>query len=484
MILSKEQINRYLRNIIIPEISGAGQKKIIESKVFISAATVEDASSLIYYLAASGVGNIYCSFKNNQGFDNLLSKVQDLNCDVAIELIDYQSDEVYENLLLNDGFVIRILICNYGNLKDNLMDFSNSHDNSKYIPTIVAIYSEWKGFLFTVNNQEDFDSLSLNSLDLPDLESPSLEKEGDILSTCLLGTITAVEYIKLCLNIGISLNNPFYFNLLSMEFYKSEDNNINKAIVDFFKDDYSKTLLPTIFEKTLKTKKLSESKVLIIGTGGLGSPATFALASLGIGTLGLVDFDTVEISNLNRQILHSSSRINMPKVQSAKVFIKDLNPNINVIIYNTSLDISNAIDIIKDYDVVVDGVDNFPDRYLINDSCYYANIPLVDAAAVRFHGLIMTILPKKGPCYRCISPKIPDKNGVSCSEAGVLGPIPGVMGFLQAAEVVKLLLGKGNTLCNRIIYYDALNCDFDTINTHRSSNCELCGNSLAVNEPT
>ena len=166
----------------------------------------------------------------------------------------------------------------------------------------------------------------------------------------------------------------------------------------------------------------------------------------------------------------------MPKVESAEVFMKNINPHVKVVTYNTSLDIHNALDLIADYDVIIDGVDNFPARYLLNDSCFFENKPLVDAAAIRFHGLIMTILPKKGPCYRCAFPVMAKQNGtMSCSEAGVLGPVPGVMGFLQAAEVVKLLLCIGDTLSNRIIYYDALDSDFDTINMNKSKSCDLCG---------
>ena len=171
----------------------------------------------------------------------------------------------------------------------------------------------------------------------------------------------------------------------------------------------------------------------------------------------------------------------MPKVESAEVFIKDLNPHVNVITYNTSININNALDIIGDYDVIIAAVDNFPARYLLNDSCYFLNKPLVDAAAVRFHGLIMTILPNKGPCYRCSFPVIPiQKAGTTCSELGVLGPVPGVMGFLQATEVVKLLLDIGDILYNKIIYYDALDSDFDTISMNKSTNCDLCGTEPTI----
>ena len=266
-----------------------------------------------------------------------------------------------------------------------------------------------------------------------------------------------------------------------MEFYKSNNKIFNLAIEDFLKTSCSENNLPVNPGKTHNTKKLAHSKVLIVGTGGLGSPVAYALSCLGVGTIGVVDYDSVEISNLNRQILHSTSRIGMPKVESAKVFIENNNPQVNVITYNTRINIHNALDIIGDYDVIIDAVDNFPSRYLLNDSCFFANKPLVDAAAVSLHGLIMTILPNKGPCYRCTFPLMANqKAGTSCSEAGVLGPVPGVMGFLQATEVVKLLLDVGDTLYNRIIYYDALDSDFDTISMNKSTNCDLCGSHPTI----
>jgi molybdopterin/thiamine biosynthesis adenylyltransferase len=477
MILSKDQINRYLRHIIIPEISGPGQKKIIETKVFISSSTAEEASAFMYYLAASGVGYVSCYFKDNDGYEKLFSNIRDLNADIFIELTNNQLPVSYKNALNNEDFAIRILIGNYENLKENLTNLSNSQDYPKFIPTIVAINSGWNGFLQTFNSQEDFNCLLSNPQPLPLNSTGGIieEKEGLILSSCLLGVLTSIECIKLCLNMGTILDKPLHFNLLSMEFSKLNDKNFKSAIEDFLKNNYTHNSLNENI-KTCNNKKLSDGKVLIVGTGGLGSPAAYALSKLGVGTIGLVDYDKVDISNLNRQILHSTSRIGMSKVDSAEVFIKNHNPKVKVVTYNTSLNVDNANHIINDYDVIIDAVDNFPARYLLNDSCYFANKPLVDAAAVRFHGLIMTILPKKGPCYRCTFPAVTNKNGaMSCSEAGVLGPVPGVMGFLQAAEVIKLLLGKGDTLCDRVIYYDALDCDFDTINIEKSVNCDLCG---------
>lgn len=480
MILSKDQINRYLRHIIIPEISGAGQKKITQSKVYLYASTVQEASSLIYYLAASGIGSISCYFKHQDGYEPLFESINDLNGDVVIELADNQLKSSGKNSLVNEVSEIRILISKYANLENNLISFSNNMDNSKFIPTILATYSGWKGFLQTFCNQEDLNSLLLNPLPL-DLESDcniSEEKEGNILSSCLLGSLTTIEGIKHSLKVGTILDKPLYFNLLSMEFHKSDNKDFKLAIHEFIKNCCSTNELPT---KKNYIKKLSDSKVLIVGTGGLGSPVAYALSSLGVGTIGVVDYDKVELSNLNRQILHATSRIGMPKVESAEIFLKTINPNVKVVTHNTSINIGNATDMINDYDVVIDALDNFPARYLLNDSCYFGNKPLVDAAAVRFHGLIMTILPNSGPCYRCAFPIMPgEKVAITCSEAGVLGPVPGVMGFIQAAEVVKLLLGIGETLSNRIIYYDALDSDFDTIIMNRSTNCDLCGAEPAI----
>jgi molybdopterin/thiamine biosynthesis adenylyltransferase len=475
MILSKDQITRYLRHIIIPEISGSGQKKIMESKIYLYAANVEEASPLIYYLAASGVCFISCYFKHNKDYEKLFNNIRDLNGDVFIQLADRH---LLKDAQINGGSVIRIFTSKYEDLEDNLVSFKGNEESSNFIPTIVAINSGWKGFLQTFSNLDDFNSFFSSSIpiDLNSTEDIIEGKESSILSNCLLSALTVMECLKLSLNMGTVLTNPLHFNLLSMEFSKAGHDTHESSIYDFLKNNYSKTTLPVDLSKPGNSKNLSDCKVLIVGTGGLGSPVAYALSSLGIGTLGVVDYDKVELSNLNRQILHSASRIDMPKVESAKIFIDGFNPKVKVVTYNTSINIGNAIDIIKDYDVVIDALDNFPARYLLNDACYLENKPLVDAAAVKFHGLIMTILPNMGPCYRCIFPvTASQKPAMSCSEAGILGPVTGVMGFIQAAEVVKLLLNIGETLSHRVIYYDALDSDFDTINMKKSSNCDLCG---------
>lgn len=465
MILSKEQINRYLRHIIMPEISGSGQKKIIESRVFIYSPAVDEASPLVYYLAASGVGHISCCFIDNNGFEDLYNNILDLNEEVICELFDNELS--LEGTVLHDkeGSVIRILIGSYDRLNDALNNYSSNLEYYGRFPIIAAFTDGWKGFIQAFNSQEDFNRLFVNRFYFS-TDAQTCKEVGSILSSCLLGTLTAIECIKLCLDTGTIFDNPLSFDLLSMQFNLLERDN-NQIPADCIKSTY--------------TKKLSESKVLIVGTGGLGSPNVYALASAGIGTIGLVDFDKVEISNLNRQIVHSASRIEMPKVESAKIFAKGINPNTNIISYNISLNIHNVMDIIKEYDVIVDALDNFPDRYLLNDACFFATKPLIEAAAVNTHGLMMTILPGKGPCYRCVFPLgFKPSGAMSCAESGVLGPVPGAMGFIQAAEVVKLLLNIGELLTNRVIYYEALDSDIVSISTNKSDDCELCGTQPSI----
>lgn len=478
MILSRDQINRYLRHIIIPEISGQGQKRIVESRIYIYAPSVEKASSLIYYLAASGAGYICCCFEDMSGYNNLCDSIRDFNGDVVLESSDNNLCGMPANTPDNKAFTARILLCEYENLDASLKNFMLNKDSTDFVPVIIAVSSGWKGFIQVFKNQYDFNSLfSVQQFPISDSFKDNFYKEGLKLSDCLIGTLIAIEYIKLCLNMGTALEKPLWFDLLSMQFSRSDSKNFYKAISDFISNNTA------IYKSTYK--KLSESKVLIVGTGGLGSPVAFALASIGIGTIGVVDYDKVEISNLNRQIVHSVSRIDMPKVKSAEIFIKKLNPEVNVITYSSGFNADNAIDIIKDYDVIVDAVDNFPTRYLLNDSCFFAGKTLVDAAAVKFQGLIMTIVPKEGPCYRCAFPVMPQQKGsMSCSEAGVLGPVPGVMGFMQAAEVVKTILNIGDSLHNRIIYYDAMDTDFDTITINKAADCALCGTHPTITELT
>jgi sulfur-carrier protein adenylyltransferase/sulfurtransferase len=222
-------------------------------------------------------------------------------------------------------------------------------------------------------------------------------------------------------------------------------------------------------------QKLLEAKVLLLGAGGLGSPAAVYLAAAGVGTLGIVDDDVVDLSNLQRQIAHTTDRIGVPKVDSAEETINAINPDVNVVKHQIRLDASNIMDVLPDYDVVIDGLDNFPTRYLLNDASVRLKIPVVSAAILGFDGQLSVFAPYEGPCYRCLFPEPPPAElAPSCGANGVLGVLPGTMGLLQATEAVKLIIGKGDPLIGRLLLYDALAASFTEVKVHRDPECPIC----------
>jgi len=230
-------------------------------------------------------------------------------------------------------------------------------------------------------------------------------------------------------------------------------------------------------------KKMLEARVLLLGAGGLGSPAAYYLAAAGIGNLGIVDFDQVDLSNLQRQIIHSTERIGMLKTESAKKTIQALNPDVNVTLYNEKMDSSNIMSLIKDYDYVVDGSDNFPTRYLVNDACVMKNKTLIHGSIYRFEGQVTVFKPGDGPCYRCLYPEPPPPGMVpNCQEGGVLGVLAGVIGNLQVVEVLKLILGIGKPLVGKLLIYDALNTEFRNLRLRRDVNCPMCGEKPTIKE--
>ena len=233
-------------------------------------------------------------------------------------------------------------------------------------------------------------------------------------------------------------------------------------------------LLPEVGEKG--QKKLLESKVLLLGAGGLGAPAALYLAAAGIGTIGIVDMDVVDESNLQRQIIHNLERVGQRKVDSAKVAIEGINPDVKVITYDVRLGADNILDIIDGYDVIVDGTDNFPTRYLVNDASLLKNIPVVHGSIFRFEGQATVFKPYEGPCYRCMLPEPPPPElAPSCAEAGVLGVLPGIIGSIQALEAIKIILNLGDPLVGRLMAYDALEESFRTFKVQRDPNCPDCG---------
>ncbi len=240
-------------------------------------------------------------------------------------------------------------------------------------------------------------------------------------------------------------------------------------------------LLPEVGGKG--QKKIAKSKVLLVGAGGLGSPAGLYLAAAGVGTLGVIDSDVVDLSNLQRQVIHHTPDLGRPKVISAQEKIMALNPDVKVLTYHDRLTSKNALEVIRDYDVIIDGVDNFPAKFLINDACYFAGRTLVHGGILRFEGRVTTIIPKQSACYRCVFKQPPPAGLVpSCQEAGVIGVLAGVIGTIQATEALKVILGIGRPLTDRLLDYDGRRTAFREIRVKKNPDCPLCGDHPTITE--
>ena len=230
-------------------------------------------------------------------------------------------------------------------------------------------------------------------------------------------------------------------------------------------------------------EKLLSSKVLIVGAGGLGSPAALYLAAAGVGTIGIIDADKVDLTNLQRQIIHHTSDLGVEKVKSAENKMRAINPEVTVKTYHQPAKADNIREIIREYDFVIDGTDNFPAKFLINDACYFEKIPFSHAGILKFYGQLITVLPGETTCYRCIFNAPPPAGAVpSCSQAGVLGVLAGVIGSLQATEAIKYLLGLGRLLTDTLLTYDALEMEFRAVKLNRNPNCPLCGEDPQITE--
>jgi molybdopterin/thiamine biosynthesis adenylyltransferase/rhodanese-related sulfurtransferase len=253
-------------------------------------------------------------------------------------------------------------------------------------------------------------------------------------------------------------------------------------LTDAQRERYSRhILLPEVGEAG--QEKLLKARVLLLGAGGLGSPSALYLAAAGVGTIGLVDADTVDMSNLQRQIMHASSRVGQPKVESAKHALNDLNPDVKVLTFQERLTSANVDRLFENFDIIVDGCDNFPTRYLVNDASVFHNKPVIHGSIFRFDGQVTTFVPHKGPCYRCLYPEPPPAHlAPSCAEAGVLGILPGIIGVIQATEAVKLILGQGDPLVGRLLTYDSLKMKFRELKLRRDKTCPVCGDAPTIKE--
>ena len=230
-------------------------------------------------------------------------------------------------------------------------------------------------------------------------------------------------------------------------------------------------------------KQINRASVLVVGAGGLGSPVAFYLAAAGVGKIGIVDNDVVDTSNLQRQILHTTADVGRKKVESARETLLALNPNLTIVPHDMRLNSANIRDILKDYDVVAEGSDNFPTKFLVNDACAMTGTPLSMAGIFRFSGQILTVIPREGPCYRCLIPQPPPPGAIpSCQEAGVLGAMAGAVGVIQATEILKIILGKGEVLSGRLLLFEALQMRFEPIEVKRNPECPVCSETPSITE--
>jgi len=310
-------------------------------------------------------------------------------------------------------------------------------------------------------------------------EQKLTDKKAEIIVYCAGGTRSAFAAKSLS-ELGyqnVVSANPGFVRWKDLKYPVELPTQLTEAQLD----RYSRhILLPEVGERG--QEKLLKGKVLLLGAGGLGSPAALYLAAAGVGTLGLVDADTVDASNLQRQILHATSRLGQLKVDSAEVAIKDLNPDVRVIKYKERLNSENVDRIFGEgWDAIVDGCDNFPTRYLVNDASLFHKIPVIHGSIFRFDGQVTTFMPFEGPCYRCLYPEPPPAHlAPSCAEAGVLGILPGLIGVLQATEAVKLILGQGDVLNGRLLTYDSMRMTVRTLKLRRDKTCPACGENPTI----
>lgn len=311
------------------------------------------------------------------------------------------------------------------------------------------------------------------------IEQKVPDKSAPVVLYCAGGTRSALA-AKTLMDMGytnVESANPGFVRWKDLGFPMETPPSLTEAQ----RDRYSRhLLLPEVGEAG--QVKLLSSKVLLLGAGGLGSPAALYLAAAGVGTLGLVDSDVVDASNLQRQVLHATSRVGMPKVDSAEKTLRDLNPDTKIIKFQERLTSANVDTIFRDFDVIVDGCDNFPTRYLVNDASVFMKKPVVHGSIFRFEGQVTTFLPgTEHPCYRCLYPEPPPPHlAPSCQEAGVLGILPGVIGIIQATETIKLLLGKGESLAGRLLTYDSLRMKFRELRLRRDKECPVCGDNPTI----
>ncbi|MDW7672615.1 MAG: ThiF family adenylyltransferase [Bacillota bacterium] len=460
--LSPQQVQRYLRQIIMPQISGKGQETLLKTHVILYMPSLQWGGMMLAYLAAVGVGQITCVLENMTKGSEIIRHVMDLNPETQLEVMPANEPWIPANQHTTNAYIVI-----------GPDDFAARHTQKAAsivsedgVPHIFVGANPWKGTLWAYGHNLEHEG---EKAVLQDFSDDALTV-GQVLSASFGGTLAVIELVKIRLDIGRKLEKPFTYDLMNMTFGEEVgDDEIESLAVDTYND------LEHLNDDELH-QRLAKGKVLVIGSGGLGSPASFALAQAGIGTLGLVDHDYIDLSNLNRQILHTTSRIGQPKVASGAITLEMLNSNMRVNIYQERMTETNVDRLLMAYDLLLDGLDNLPSRYVANKAAVAAAKPFVSAGVLTFYGQSTSILPGDGPCYECIFPQTEGNgNAPTCEETGVLGAVPGLMGIIQAAEVIKLLCDTKPSLQNQYLMVDALEREFTTIQLPRKETCPVCG---------
>ena len=469
--LTTQQVQRYMRQIIMPEISGRGQETLLETHVILYMPSVEWGEMMLAYLAAVGMGQVTCVLDDIDSGDGIMKHVQDLNPEMKLKMIPVGEPEIFPTESTQNAFIvigpIEYVETHQQKLnqasRETMETMENEPENQS--PAVFVGVRPWQGTLQTRGYRQVSTHTQTNHTRHVSI--------GEGLSTSFGGIMAVIELVKLRLGIGQQLTKPFVYDLMNMTFGEE----MGAEVEDCHGVNINKNL-NCLKDNTLR-QRLEKGKVLLVGSGGLGSPAAYALAKAGVGTLGLVDHDQVDLSNLNRQILHTTSRIGMPKVESGAKTLQMLNPEMTVNIYQERMTDKNADKLLQAYDLLLDGLDNLPSRYVANKAAVAAAKPFVSAGVLTFYGQSTSILPGDGPCYECVFPKSDDNgNAPTCEETGVLGAVPGLMGVIQAVEVIKQLCGLKPSLHNKYLMVDTLESDFTSIEFTQRPGCSICSRNL------
>ena len=442
--LTPDQIQRYMRQIIMPEISGKGQQTLLKTHVAVRMPSVSWGEMLLAYLAAVGFGRITCLLDEPESGQAVLDHVQDLNPEVQWNV----QRTPRTGSLLTDPVPDMFMISGPPDWTQYRREqLVNGQHQSLETPVLSAEISPWTGVLRSGPSLQEKQNRK---------EPHSEDPVGTFLSASFAGTMSVIELVKKRLAIGNSSKESFHYNLMDMTF----GDEWNQKSTPDFHPDY---------------QQLTSAKVLLIGSGGLGSPSAFALTKAGIGTLGLVDYDEVDLSNLNRQILHTTSRIGMPKVVSGAKTLHMLHPEVTINTYQEKLTEENADRLLEEYDLLLDGLDNMPARYVANKAAVAASKPFIHAGVLTFFGQASTFLPGQGHCLECVFPQTEREGSLpTCEETGVLGAAPGLMGVIQAAETIKQLTGLPPSLQHRFLMVDTLETEFTIIDLSHREDCPVC----------